>query len=134
GGLRPGGQEGNAAGNVSGFEISADGKKMIAQQDGKYGIIDLPKTPVTITSPLDLSGLEMTLDRAAEWKQIFHECWRLMRDNFYDPNMHGNDWPAIRAKYEPLLPHVQHRADLNYLIGEMIGELNIGHAYVGGTD
>ena len=57
---------------------------MIVSQEGKYGIIDLPKGPVSIT-PLDLSGMEVRLDRAAEWKQIYRECWRQMRDFFYDP-------------------------------------------------
>src|SRR6185436_3263306 len=56
------------------------------------------------------------------------------RDFFYAPNMHGVDWTAMRKRYEPLLAHVQHRADLTYLIGEMIGELNVGHTYVGGGD
>ena len=76
----------------------------------------------------------MMLDRQAEWKQIFNECWRQMRDFFYDPNMHGVDWKAMRERYEPLVAHVNHRADLTYIIGEMIGELNVGHAYVGGGD
>jgi tricorn protease len=123
-----------ALGSVSGFEISADGKKMLAQQDGKYGIIDLPKAEVKITEALDLSGMEMHLDRAAEWRQIFLECWRQMRDFFYDPDMHGVDWKAMRLRYGPLVDHVNHRADLTYVIGEMIGELNVGHAYVGGGD
>lgn len=121
-------------GSVDGFDVAAGRKKMLVRQGPKYAVIDLPKAPVTIGESIDLSGLEMTLDRAAEWRQIFHECWRLMRDYFYDPNLHGNDWAGIRAKYETLLPHVQHRADLNYVIGEMIGELNVGHAYVSGTD
>jgi tricorn protease len=123
-----------ALGSVNGFEISADGKQMLVSQAGKYGIIDLPRAPVNITEPLNLSGMEMTLDRHKEWNQIFHECWRQMRDFFYDPDMHGVDWKAIRARYEPLVPHVNHRADLTYLIGEMIGELNVGHTYVGGGD
>jgi tricorn protease len=65
---------------------------------------------------------------------MFHESWRQMRDFFYAPNMHGVDWPAMRRTYEALLPHVNHRADLTYVIGEMISELNVGHAYVGGGD
>jgi tricorn protease len=121
-------------GSVSGFEISADGKKMLVSQDSKYGIIDLPKSTVTIGEPLNLSGMEMRLDHHQEWRQIFKECWRQMRDFFYDPNMHGVDWKAMRVKYEPLVPHVGHRADLTYVIGEMIAELNAGHAYVGGGD
>jgi tricorn protease len=123
-----------ALGSVGGFEISTDGKKMIVSQDGKYGIIDLPKGPVTVSEPLDLSGMEMRLDRHQEWTQIYNECWRQMRDFFYDPTMHGVDWKAMRTRYAPLVPHVGHRADLTYVIGELIAELNSGHAYVGGGD
>jgi tricorn protease len=125
-----------ALGSVNGYEISADGKKMLVNQDGKYGIVDLPKgpAPVQVAEPLDLSGMEMRLNRHAEWAQIFRECWRQMRDFFYDPNLHGVDWQATRAKYEPLVAHAGHRADLTYVIGEMIAELNAGHAYVGGGD
>jgi tricorn protease len=121
-------------GNVGGFEIAANGKKMLVSQDGKYGIIDLPKGKVTIDKPLNLSGLQVRLDRKAEWNQIFNECWRQMRDFFYDPGMHGVDWKALRQRYAPLVAHVNHRADLTYIIGEMIGELNVGHTYVGGGD
>jgi tricorn protease len=121
-------------GSVAGFEISADGKKMLVSQDGKYGIVDLPKGTVTIGEPLDLSGMEVKLDHHQEWAQIYRESWRQMRDFFYDPDLHGVDWKAIRARYEPLLAHVNHRADLTYVIGEMIGELNCGHTYVGGGD
>jgi tricorn protease len=121
-------------GPVGGFAVSADGKKMLVQKDGKYGIIDLPKGPINIGESLNLSGLEVVLDRRAEWKQMFHECWRQMRDFFYDPGLHGVDWVAVRKKYEPLVDHVAHRADLTYVIGEMIGELNAGHAYVGGGE
>jgi len=122
-------------GAVNGYEISHDQKKMIVSKSGQYGIIDLPKSgTIEISKALDLSGMEMRLDRQAEWKQIYGECWRQMRDFFYDPNLHGVDWPAVKKKYEVLLPHVQHRADLTYVIGEMISELNAGHAYVGGGD
>jgi tricorn protease len=123
-----------ALGSVNGFEISADGKKMLVSAEGKYAIIDLPKAAVTVGEGLNLSGMEMMLDRQKEWSQIYHECWRQMRDFFYDSNLHGVDWKAMRAKYEPLLAHVHHRADLTYVIGELIGELNVGHAYVGGGE
>jgi len=123
-----------ALGQINGYEISADRKKMIVSQLGKFAIVDLPKGPITIGDGMSLSGLEVKLDRSSEWKQIFNECWRQMRDFFYDPGMHGVDWPAMRKKYEPLVEHVHHRADLTYLIGEMIGELNAGHAYVGGGE
>jgi len=124
-----------ALGAISSFDIAHDQKKMIVSKAGQYGIIDLPKSgTVEIGKPLDLSGIEMRLDRQAEWKQIYNECWRQMRDFFYDPNLHGVDWPSVKKKYEVLLPYVQHRNDLTYVIGEMIGELNAGHAYVGGGD
>ena len=76
----------------------------------------------------------MQLDRHAEWNQIYFEAWRHMRDFFYAPNMNGVDWKAMRDKYAALVPFVNHRNDLTYLIGELIGELNNGHAYVGGGE
>ena len=122
-------------GSVSRFDVSADGKKMLIVKDGKYGVIDPPKAgPVAVGEAVDVSGLEVALDRRAEWKQMYHECWRQMRDFFYDPGLHGVDWVGVRKKYEPLLDHVAHRADLTYVIGEMISELNAGHAYVGGGE
>jgi len=121
-------------GKFSGYEISADGKKMLLSKDGNYYIIDLPKAAITPGEALNLSALTVQLDRQKEWKQIYHESWRQMRDYFYDPGLHGVDWKAIRDRYEPLVAHVNHRADLTYIIGEMISELNAGHAYVGGGD
>jgi tricorn protease len=78
--------------------------------------------------------MEVRLDKKEQWRQIFNECWRQMREFFYVPNMHGVDWVAMRECYEPLVAHVNHRADLTYIIGEMIGELNVGHTYVGGGE
>lgn len=121
-------------GSINGFEISADEKKMIVSKEGDYAIIDLPKAPVKIEEKLDLSQMEMKLDLRAEWNQIFEECWRQMKCFFYAPNMHGVDWEAMRLRYRPLVQAVNHRADLTYIIGELIGELNAGHTYVGGGD
>ncbi|MGF1579031.1 MAG: PDZ domain-containing protein [Gemmataceae bacterium] len=121
-------------GEVGGYEISADGKKMLIGKGKAYYIISLPKSSLALKKSLDLSGMEVKLDLREEWRQIFHESWRQMRDFFYDPNLHGVDWKATRKKYEPLVAHVNHRADLTYVIGEMIGELNAGHCYVGGGD
>jgi tricorn protease len=125
-------------GAVTGYDVSANRKKMIVEQGGgseqKFGIIELPKGTINLSEPLKLGDMEVRLDRHAEWRQIFNECWRQMRDYFFDPNMHGVDWRAMREKYAPLVEHVNHRADLTYVIGEMIAELNIGHAYVGGGD
>lgn len=121
-------------GEFNGFEISADGKKMIVGSEGSYSIIDLPTGKIEAKEKLNLSDMKVQLDRRAEWNQIFNECWRQMRDFMYDPHLHGVNWPAMRERYGRLLPYVNHRADLTYIIGEMIGELNIGHAYVGGGD
>jgi len=116
------------------FSISNDGKKMLVAQEGKYAVIDVPATKITLTKFVDLSGMKVYIDKEQEWKQIFDEAWRQMRDFFYVPNMHGIDWPAMKVKYGQMLPYVNNRNDLNYLIGEMIGELSIGHAYVSGGD
>jgi tricorn protease len=121
-------------GSIDGFEISADGKKMLVSKEHSYAIIDLPKAPVKIEDKLDLSQLEMTLDLRSEWNQIYEECWRQMKYFFYAPNMHGVDWQAMRLRYKPLAEAVNHRADLTYVIGELIGELSVGHTYVGGGD
>ncbi len=121
-------------GEFNGFEISADGKKMIVGSEGSYSIIDLPTSKIEAKEKLNLSDMKVQLDRRAEWNQIFNECWRQMRDFVYDPHLHGVNWPAMRERYGRLLPYVNHRADLTYIIGEMIGELNLGHTYVGGGD
>lgn len=120
-------------GNFDGFAITANGKKMLLRTGRDYSIIDLPTAKIELKpeAKLNFSGLEVRLDPQAEWAQIFNESWRQMRDFFYDPAMHGVDWPAQRAKYGALLPSVNTRNDLTYLIGEMISELHIGHAYVG---
>ncbi|MBE3088296.1 MAG: PDZ domain-containing protein, partial [Chloroflexi bacterium] len=117
-----------------GYEISADGKKMLVSATNRYAIIDVPSGRVELRDFLDLSDIKVRVDRHAEWRQMFNESWRQMRDFFYAPNLHGVDWPSMRAKYAPLVDHVNHRADLTYVIGEMIGELNAGHTYVGGGD
>jgi len=120
-------------GNFGSFIISFDQKKM-GISSGNYYIIDLPKSKIDLKEELNLSGMKVMTDLSQEWNQIFTESWRQMRDFFYDPNMHGVNWNNIRQKYQPLISHVNQRADLTYIIGEMIGELNVGHAYTGGGD
>lgn len=116
-----------------GYEISADGKKMLVSQNG-YAIIDLPQGEISAKDKLDLSGMKTWVNLKEEWTQIYNEAWRQMRDFFYVENMHGVDWKAINEKYGQMLTYVNNRHDLNYLIGEMIGELNVGHAYINGGD
>ncbi|HYW94640.1 MAG TPA: S41 family peptidase [Bacteroidales bacterium] len=112
------------------FSLSASGKKMLVGMHGKWAVIDPPSSQVEITDAMDLSGMKTEVNYAREWKQIFDESWRQYRDFFYVPNMHGVDWEAMKEKYGQLVPYVKTRDDLTYLIGEMIGELSIGHAYV----
>jgi tricorn protease len=121
-------------GDYGSFLISANLKKMVVNDKGKYAIIDLPKGKISATEFVDLSNMKVWTNLKDEWEQVYDESWRQMRDFFYDPNMHGVDWKAIHSKYKPLVAYVNNRNDLNYLIGEMIGELNIGHAYVNGGD
>jgi tricorn protease len=127
-------QKETSLGNFNGYEISSDTKKMLIGGDGSYYIIDLPTGKIDAKDALNLSDMKVNLDRRAEWNQMFNESWRQMRDFFFDPNMHGVDWPKMKARYAELLPYVSHRADLTYIIGEMISEISVGHAYVGGGD
>lgn len=120
-------------GNYS-YTLSANNKKMLVGRQKNWVVIDLPSSPVRIDKPIDLSGLKVWVNYREEWQQIFDEAWRQMRDFFYVDNMHGVDWQAIYNKYNPLVSHVNHRTDLTYIIGEMIGELNAGHAYVNTGD
>jgi tricorn protease len=121
-------------GFVDGYELSANKKKILVAQNGTYGIIDLPSSEVKVSDKLDLSGLQMQINKQEEWQQIYKESWRQMRDFFYLPNMHGVDWKAQGDKYAELVKYVNDRNDLTYIIGELIGELSIGHSYVGGGE
>ena len=89
---------------------------MLVKIEKDYAIIDLPKDKIeTKDHVLKIEGLDMQLDRQAEWKQIYWECWRQMRDFFYSPTMNGVNWKAMGDKYAGLLPYVNHRNDLTYL-------------------
>jgi len=121
-------------GNINGYEISYDQKKMLFSQNKDYAVIDLPKSVIKIKDKLDLSKMETKINIREEWNQIFTESWRQMKYFFYAPNMHGLDWEKMKQRYEPLAKAVTHRADLTYVIGELIGELSVGHTYVGGGD
>lgn len=114
--------------NVS-YTISPNGKKILVRMDGKWGVIDLPTAKINIEKPIDLSQMKVFVDLKAEWQQMYDEAWRHMRDFFYDPGMHGVNWNDVYKKYNQLVPYIGHRSDLAYITGEMIGELNVGHAY-----
>jgi tricorn protease len=151
-------------GAIDGYRLSPDGQYIIYKKDRAIGVIEsttrLPVQDVRLRrmeeeeekdrdeeeeeeeqrrrrpvhGELDLSNLEMRLDPRAEWRQIYNEAWRMERDFFYDPNMHGLDWEAMREKYGLLVPHASCRQDIRYIIGELIGELSTSHTYVGGGE
>lgn len=114
--------------------ISADGKKLAVSARGKYAVIDArPGKKIEDAAPTN--AMQVTIDPRAEWQQLFNEAWRLFRDYFYDPNMHGVDWPAVREQYAAMLADCTTREDVQFVIQEMISELNVGHAYYrGGGD
>jgi len=116
------------------FDITANGKKMLVRQRSRYAMIDLPSSKISTEKYIDMSDLKIWIDNRQEWNQIYDEAWRQMRDFFYVPNMHGVDWKAMHSKYAVMLPWVNNRNDLTYLIGEMIAELSVGHAYINGGE
>ena len=140
---------------VIGYELTPDGRKMLyATGGGNWFIASTrrqrgrrrrpararrgggragrrlrpPRRP-SGDGKLNLDAIEVRVDPRAEWKQIFDEAWRINRDFFYDPNMHGADWPAMKKKYEPFLPHVTNSGDLYRVIRWMLSELAVGHSY-----
>jgi tricorn protease len=128
------------------FTVSFDGKKILYSSkkrsgeadapDHTYGIIDAkPGAPLKAgMGALKLTGMKMEVDPHAEWRQIFNEVYRQERDYFFESAMNGVDWAAERDKYAALLPYVATRFDLNYILGELIGELSNSHTYVGAGD
>lgn len=121
------------ADDVGGYALSHDRSKILVQQGDNYNLIN-PDPNSKKEKNVSTSDLMMDRVPAEEWAQIFDEVWRRFRDFFYVENMHGYDWEAIGERYRKWLPHVAHRSDLNYVIGEMIAELNVGHAYIQGGD
>lgn len=119
--------------DVDGYRVSADGKKALVWKKQNAAIIDI-KPKQKMEKKLRMNELEMVVDPRTEWKQIFNDAWRLSRDFFYDAGMHGVDWKAMRKQYGVLLKDVVTRWDVNYVIGELIAELNSSHTYRGGGD
>jgi tricorn protease len=120
--------------SINNYVISSDGKKLLYATGNNLGIVSTSGKSTTSDGKLNITGIRILSDPEAEWKQMFNELWRIERDFFYVANMHGADWKAVKNKYEKFLPYVSHREDLNYLFNEMMGELVIGHNYVGYGD
>ncbi|HEX3895889.1 MAG TPA: S41 family peptidase [Rudaea sp.] len=119
--------------NVDSAALSDDGEKLLVQAGDSYKVYDVDGDGKDSKS-VSTSGLALMRDPHQEYAEIFREVWRRYRDYFYVANMNGYDWNALRAKYEPLLQYVGDRSDLNYLLGQMVGELSNSHSYVTGGD
>lgn len=121
------------------YTLSSDTKKLLYQASGggasggAWGIVTTERPGKAGDGAINVAQLEMQVDPRAEWEQIFRETWRIQREFFYDPKMHGADWQAVYDKYRPLLSHVGHRADLAFLIATVGGELAVGHSYLTGA-
>ncbi|WP_373493300.1 PDZ domain-containing protein [Aquiflexum sp.] len=118
---------------VNGYQLSADGEKVLVVSNGAYSVIKLAANQ-KIEDKMPVEKMEMTLVPQEEWKQLFMDAWRFERDFFYDPNMHGVDWDAMKEKYGNLIDHAITRWDVNYILGELIGEISASHTYRGGGD
>jgi tricorn protease len=124
-------KESSLAEEIDSYNLSADGSTIIIAKDKSLSLI--PSSGGT-AKPLKLTDLMVWYDPVSEWKQIFNEAWRMERDYYYEPGMHGQDWNALRDKYEKLADRASCRQDLTFIIGEMIAELNTSHTYVYGGD
>ncbi len=117
-------------GTVSQAVVSADGKMMIYRSGKDFGITKLTTGQKSGAGKLNLDDMEMKIDPKKEWAQIYADGWRIFRDYFYVSNLHGVDWKSVMERYSPLVEYVSHRADLDYILGEIVSETNTGHTYV----
>jgi tricorn protease len=115
---------------LASYDLSADGKKIAYRQGESYGIVDARPSQKPGDGKLDLANLTLRIQPREEWRQEFTDAWRIFRDWFYDPNLHGFDWQAMRDRYTPMIPYMSSRSDLDYLLSELAGEPSVGHAYV----
>lgn len=123
--------EKNVTDNAQAFAISTDGKKMLATNANRWYIIDV-KPAQKLEKPLATQSMSMVIEPQAEWHQMFNDAWRIERDYFYDPGMHGVNWNAMRTRYGALMDDAVSRWDVSFVLGELIGELNSSHTYVQG--
>lgn len=118
---------------ASQVSVSADSKKLLANINGGWKVMDTEKPSGGEGAGVKIS-LKMKLNRSEEWKQIFEEAWRYERDFFYDPGLHGRNWDEVYKRYAPLVPFLKHRSDLTYVLDQVNGELSVGHSFVFGGD
>ncbi len=116
------------------FQISADGQKVLLRRGSSVSIVPTAAPASPGEGAVDLSGLQVKIDPRAEWRHMYHEVWNNERMLLYDPNLHGIDSKVMEKRYEPFLDNLASRDDLNYLFTDMLGELTIGHMFIGGGD
>lgn len=119
---------------IDGGVVSADNKKFLYKAGGDFGIVEFKAGQKAGDGKLRLADMTMRIEPLKEWQQIYDEGWRIYRDWFYVKNMHGVDWEKMRRKYQALVPSLGHRADLDFIFGELLGELNVGHTYANWGD
>jgi tricorn protease len=112
------------------FHLTADGKKaLVLSPPETWSIVEVSGAPPAAgKGKLNVEAIEVKVEPRAEWEQIFNEAWRINRDYFYDPHMHGADWPAMKEKYAQFLPHLSTRGDLDRVLRWMLSELAVGHS------
>jgi tricorn protease len=116
---------------VGDYRLNTAGKKAVVfSPPGNWSIAEVDGSPQPGKKTLKIDAVEVRIDPPAEWRQMFDEAWRLNRDNFYDPGMHGADWAAVRKKYAAFLPELSTRGDLYRVIRWMLSELAVGHSYL----
>ncbi|HEC42091.1 MAG TPA: peptidase S41 [Bacteroides sp.] len=128
------GEEESILESINSYQLSADGSRLIYKKGNEVGSVELYSKPEFKKKGFDLSDLDMWYVPIEEWRQIYNEAWRLERDYFYEPAMHGQDWDAMKDKYGVLVDYAVCRQDMRFIIGELIGELNTSHTYVFGGD
>jgi tricorn protease len=121
-------------GTVLGYDLSADGKKLLYTAGAGWNVVGSEAPPSPGDGALSTGELQMKVDPAAEWRQMFRDAWRFQRDFLYVDNLHGADWDAVWEMFEPWVEHVRHRADLTYVLDMMAGEVGVGHSFTGGGD
>lgn len=115
---------------IGAFAVTPDYKKVLYRRQNDWGIVSLAPAQKNDAGRLPLDGMQLQIEPRKEWAQIYRDAWLIMRDFFYDPDMHGVDWDAMYQRYLPLVEHAAHRSDVDFIIAELISELNVGHAYV----
>lgn len=121
-------EEKTVASGIDGYEMSADGKKLLVWKSGDMYVVDAgADQKLEKKAPKD--AMTMSVNPREEWKQMFTEAWRLQRDYFYEATLHGVDWNAMKKRYGDMVEDCVTRDDLTFVIAELISELNVGHAY-----